>query len=107
MRILYRFLCGFLLLSSLTQPLAARADDFDRRTPEYSGPSAAFDSELDNARSERTERRLSDQRVVDRIRAGSDDRAYDAITRQRSLQVQREMDMRRDEVRRPYDHYNE
>lgn len=85
-------LCAFLSLA----PVGAFAQS-GYETPEYSGPTARFDREVDRHRDQENALRASRQRLDAIQRDRRNDLAVDRQTERRSLRVQDEMQRKREE----------
>ena len=74
-------------------------------TPEYSGPTARFDREIDRYREQESALRASRQRLDAIQRARRNDLAVDRQNERRSVRVQDEMQRKREEALRVNQQY--
>lgn len=97
-----RFLLVTALLSVTALPAIAQRDDY---APEYSGPRARLDDNLDRlrARNELTRQSVRQRRELLKLRGN--DTNVDRQMQQRSMKAQGEMIRRQEELKRALDNY--
>ncbi len=90
------------LLVTFALPAMAQRDD---HAPEYSGPRARIDGNLDRLRAQNELTRQSVQQRREILKLRSNDTNVDSQMQQRSLKAQGEMIRRQEELRRTIDNY--
>ena len=99
--VIYSLVCA--CLTAFTPDSIAQISIYE--TPEYSGPTARFDRELDTRRDQENALRVSRQRLEDVQRIKRNDLAVERQNILRGQRVQNEMTRKRDESLRSNQQY--